>query len=201
MSEAAAVLPHLKRRFDQQRVVFWHDPGEEYDDAVELLTLDGVLTVRVGNDEYAVKHRLLRLESDAKFLVYRSGVVPTGIDNWLLDLELAYGVFTADQTSLIRGARPRRRWRRRRRSREPKVLPSHETRREISKRFSTRATTLDYSRRTCALCSSARRSTAFKSCTLQRRPQTPAVLQQISPARRPRPRPLLLEGSSIDLRL
>ena len=41
------------------------------------------------------------MESNAKFLVYRSGVVPTGIDNWLLDLELAYGVFTADQTSLI----------------------------------------------------------------------------------------------------
>ena len=36
-----------------------------------------------------------------KFLVYRSGPVPTGIGNWLLDLELAYGVFTADRTSLV----------------------------------------------------------------------------------------------------
>ena len=36
-----------------------------------------------------------------KFLVYRSGQVPAGIGNWLLDLELAYGVFTADRTSLV----------------------------------------------------------------------------------------------------
>ncbi len=36
-----------------------------------------------------------------KFLIYRSGQVPAGIGNWLLDLELAYGVFTADRTSLV----------------------------------------------------------------------------------------------------
>ena len=29
------------------------------------------------------------------------GPVPTGIGNWLLDLELAYGVFTADRTALV----------------------------------------------------------------------------------------------------
>ena len=33
--------------------------------------------------------------------MYRSGQVPTGVGNWLLDLELAYGVFTADRTALI----------------------------------------------------------------------------------------------------
>ena len=33
--------------------------------------------------------------------MYRSGAVPTGIGNWLLDLELAYGVFTADRTALV----------------------------------------------------------------------------------------------------
>jgi hypothetical protein len=41
-------------------------------------------------------------EPKAKFLVYRQGAVPTGITNWLLDLELAYGVFTADRASLLR---------------------------------------------------------------------------------------------------
>jgi len=48
-----------------------------------------------------VKNRLLHDQPSAKFLVYRSGQVPTGIGNWLLDLELAYGVFTADRSSLV----------------------------------------------------------------------------------------------------
>jgi len=33
--------------------------------------------------------------------VYRSGQIPRGTENWLLDLELAYGVFTADKTSML----------------------------------------------------------------------------------------------------
>ncbi|MCB5294487.1 BREX-1 system phosphatase PglZ type A [Arthrobacter sp. SO3] len=101
MSETAAIRPHLERRFETQRVVFWHDPEGEYDADLDTLGLEGVQTVRVSNDEYAIKYRLLHQEPRAKFLVYRSGAVPTGIGNWLLDLELAYGIFTADRTSLV----------------------------------------------------------------------------------------------------
>ena len=82
-------------------MVFWHDPEGEYAADLDTLGLEGVETVRVANDEYAIKNRLLHLEPEAKFLVYRSGAVPTGVGNWLLDLELAYGVFTADRTSLV----------------------------------------------------------------------------------------------------
>ncbi|MEV6120047.1 BREX-1 system phosphatase PglZ type A [Streptomyces sp. NPDC052077] len=102
MSEASAVRSHLERRFETRRVVFWHDPEGEYAADLDALGLEGVEVVRVANDEYAVKHRLLRAEPTAKFLVYRRGPVPTGIDNWLLDLELAHGVFTADRVSLTR---------------------------------------------------------------------------------------------------
>ncbi|MDZ5446077.1 BREX-1 system phosphatase PglZ type A [Micromonospora sp. 4G57] len=101
MSEFTAVRSHLERRFETHRVVFWHDPEGEYAAELDSLGLEGVETVRVANDEYAVKNRLLHLEPDAKFLVYRSGAVPAGIGDWLLDLELAYGVFTADRTSLV----------------------------------------------------------------------------------------------------
>jgi uncharacterized protein (TIGR02687 family) len=59
------------------------------------------MTISVANDEYAIKNRLLHDEPTSKFLVYRSGPVPTGIGNWLLDLELAYGAFTADRPSLV----------------------------------------------------------------------------------------------------
>lgn len=101
MSETSAVRPHLERRFETQRVVFWHDPESEYAADFDALVLDGVQTVRVTNNEFAIKNRLLHQDPKAKFLVYRTGVVPAGIGNWLLDLELAYGVFTADRTSLV----------------------------------------------------------------------------------------------------
>ncbi|KOT97327.1 alkaline phosphatase [Streptomyces sp. NRRL F-4711] len=101
MTETSAVRTHLERRFETHRVVFWHDPEGEYLAELDSLGLEGVEIMRISNDEYGVKHRLLREEPDTKFLVYRLGAVPAGIGNWLLDLELAYGVFTADRTSLV----------------------------------------------------------------------------------------------------
>jgi hypothetical protein len=91
----------LERRFVDHRVVFWHDPEAQYASDLDSLDLPGVTTVRVANDEYAIKYLLLLDKPEEKFLVYRSGRVPAGIENWLLDLELAYGVFIADRGSLI----------------------------------------------------------------------------------------------------
>lgn len=101
MSPLSTVQDHLRRRFTDHRVVFWHDPEAHYSPDLDSLELQGVIAIRVANDEYAIKYRLLHEEPKQRFLIYRSGQVPTGIDNWLLDLELAYGVFTADRESLI----------------------------------------------------------------------------------------------------
>jgi uncharacterized protein (TIGR02687 family) len=101
MTEVATVKPHLERRFIDHRVVFWHDLEGQYACDLDGLDLVGVTTVRVANDEYAIKHLLLHDQPEGKFLVYRSGRVPTGVGNWLLDMELAYGVFTADRGSLV----------------------------------------------------------------------------------------------------
>lgn len=101
MSDVAALRPHLARRFESDRIVFWHDPEGQYSTDLESLELPGVQTIQLANNEYATKHRLLHEEPAGKFLVYRGGRVPAGVGNWLLDLELAYGVFTADRTSLV----------------------------------------------------------------------------------------------------
>ena len=101
MTDASGVRPHLQRLFGEQRVVFWHDPQDEYRDALDDLDLDGVTLIRIDNDEYAVKNRLLQVDPTGRFLVYRSSVPQADIDNWLLDLELAYGVFTADRGALV----------------------------------------------------------------------------------------------------
>lgn len=101
MSDTATVRPHLLRWFDRQRVVFWHDPHGQYVAELDGLDLPGIETIRVANDEFAIENRLLHDEPDGKFLVYRSGAVSSGVGNWLFDLELAYGVFTADHTALV----------------------------------------------------------------------------------------------------
>jgi len=101
MSDATTIRPHLLRWFDTRRLVFWHDPEGQYAADLDGLDLPGVEIIRVANDEFAVKNRLLHAEPEGKFLVYRSGQVPSGIGDWLLDLELAHGVFTADRTALV----------------------------------------------------------------------------------------------------
>ena len=101
MSEIATVRMHLERRFENFRVVFWHDPEGQYATGLDRLDLPDVQTICIANNEYGIKNRLLHDEPESKFLVYRSGKVPMGIGNWLLDLELAYGVFTADRTALV----------------------------------------------------------------------------------------------------
>jgi uncharacterized protein (TIGR02687 family) len=80
----------------------WHDPEGSYGTDVDALAPTDVTVIRVENDEFGVKHRVLRGEPSTKFLIYRSGPVAEGAGNWLLDLELAYGVFTADRGALIR---------------------------------------------------------------------------------------------------
>ena len=59
MSDVAAVRPHLERWFQSRRVVFWHDPDGQYADGLGDLDLPGVQTIRVADDEFGVKNRLL----------------------------------------------------------------------------------------------------------------------------------------------
>ncbi|MFT8396231.1 BREX-1 system phosphatase PglZ type A [Propionibacterium sp.] len=102
MSSLTSVLPHLEELFVHQRLVFWHDLDGDYADELSGIDLPDVTAVAVSKDEYALKYRMLQEEPEAKFLVYRQGAVPAGVGNWLLDLELAYGVFTAEHTALLR---------------------------------------------------------------------------------------------------
>lgn len=101
MSDATNARAHLLRRFDDHRIVFWRDPDGQYTADLDSLDLPNITTIRVAGDEFGIKSRLLHDEPEGKFLVYRSGRTPEGIGNWLLDLELAYGVFTADRTALV----------------------------------------------------------------------------------------------------
>jgi uncharacterized protein (TIGR02687 family) len=108
MSDLTMLKRSLAERFANGRksgdrhIAFWHDVEGEYEGELDELRaeLDGVEVIRVDRDEYAVKYRLLHEQPNQAFIVYRRGPVPDGAANWLLDLELAYGVFTADRASM-----------------------------------------------------------------------------------------------------
>jgi uncharacterized protein (TIGR02687 family) len=91
----------LTRIFDRHRIVFWYDEKQELQAEYEALVLPDVEKIQLDNNQYSVKHRILRQEPECKFLLYHAGPRPGHLDNWLLDVELAYGNFAADQAALV----------------------------------------------------------------------------------------------------
>ncbi len=94
------IVQALTRLFERHRIVFWNDTKRELREEFDSLQLVGVEKVELVNNEFGVKYHILREQPEQKFLLYREGPQPAMLDNWLLDLELAYGEFRADQTSI-----------------------------------------------------------------------------------------------------
>jgi len=86
--------------FDKRRIVFWYDPNREMRSEFEELLLNGIEKLEINNNEYGLKYKILREEPKSKFLLYHEGKQPEKLDNWLLDVQLANAVFSADQISL-----------------------------------------------------------------------------------------------------
>lgn len=97
MDKITQSLNHL---FQKHRIVFWYDAKKEMRQEFESLMLPGVESIELNNNEYAVKHRILRETPNQKFLLYHYGPEPRQLENWLLDVQLAQTVFNADQTSM-----------------------------------------------------------------------------------------------------
>lgn len=93
----------LKRLFHKHRIIFWYDAKKELRSDFEALDLPDVNKIELDNNEFGVKHRILRQEPAAKFLLYHKGPQPDDLDNWLLDILLAHGEFRTDQASIYLG--------------------------------------------------------------------------------------------------
>ena len=116
MSEIEQVERLLAVRFAQPgergRIVLWRDATHEYADDVESMVgersanpaLRDVRLLTLANDPFTVRYRMFGEEGShaRKFLVYMPQPEPALADDWLLDLELAYGpVFSADKLTMI----------------------------------------------------------------------------------------------------
>ncbi len=90
----------LTKLFYRHRIVFWYDAKKELRGDFESLQLPDVEKLELINNEYGIKYRLLREQPEQKFLLYREGPQPADLDNWLLDVQLAHGVFRTDQVAI-----------------------------------------------------------------------------------------------------
>jgi uncharacterized protein (TIGR02687 family) len=90
----------LKRLFDKYRIIFWYDSKKELRTDYEALELTDVKKLEIKNNEFGIKHRILREEPKQKFLLYQEGPQPDDINNWLLDVLLAHGEFRSDQDAI-----------------------------------------------------------------------------------------------------
>ncbi len=90
----------LIKLFDRHRIVFWYDSKQELREDFETLQLPGIEKLTLANNEYGIKHRLLREQPEQKFLLYKDGPQPGDLDNWLLDVQLAHGEFRTDQAAI-----------------------------------------------------------------------------------------------------
>src|SRR5215813_11363829 len=89
------------------RIVFWHDPAQEFTDFItRLLFLTfGDITVHIIRldqvSALATKMRLERDEPARRFLLYAPTEEPDYADDWLLDIRLYSRSFRADRASII----------------------------------------------------------------------------------------------------
>jgi len=91
----------LLKLFDRHRIIFWYDIKRELREDYEALSLPGIEKLKLTNNEYGVKYRLLREEPLQKFLLYHEGPQPKEeVENWLLDVQLAQGTFSTDQVAI-----------------------------------------------------------------------------------------------------
>ena len=90
----------LTRLFERHRIVFWYDAGQELRADFDALELAGIEKLELTNNEFGIKHKILREHRTQKFLLYQEGPQPRNLENWLLDVQLAQGVFRTDQVGL-----------------------------------------------------------------------------------------------------
>ncbi|MCX5824917.1 MAG: hypothetical protein NTY86_15825 [Deltaproteobacteria bacterium] len=91
----------LRQVIGRHRLVFWYDGAGDWAKEFESFTADDVEKVRVENNEFGVKVRILRHpDRNTRFLLYFPSSRPNDADNWLLDLLLQGHEYKADRASL-----------------------------------------------------------------------------------------------------
>ncbi len=104
MSDLNQINTALERLFNEegQRIVFWNDPDQEFQNTLPFIMLDNVTTLRL--DKVGALEAKIRIERDeptGKFLLYAPTEEPDYENDWLLDIRLYSRSFRADKASIL----------------------------------------------------------------------------------------------------
>ncbi|GAB2498756.1 BREX-1 system phosphatase PglZ type A [Algoriphagus taiwanensis] len=91
----------LGKLFSKYRIIVWYDGEKGFQEEFETISLPKVEKRKVKNNEFFLKHELLIVHTETKFLLYAPFPRPEPEDNWLLDIELGHHVFHTDQEAMI----------------------------------------------------------------------------------------------------
>ncbi len=86
--------------FSKHRIVFWHDNQYEMLEEFQELKLDGVEKIKINNNEFSIKYEVLKNKPNQKFLIYTNKSENNKQDNWLLDMQLYSGIYSADKVKI-----------------------------------------------------------------------------------------------------
>ena len=96
----------LTKKFEQSRIVFWHDPEQSFTaQLADLSVARDDKPVCIINMEYEsqleIRRRIELLEPESAFLLYWPSEEPLAARDWLLDMRRYSGVFYADAASIL----------------------------------------------------------------------------------------------------
>ena len=98
----------IKKKFEQGRIVFWHDPEHSFvDDLPELTSelerdIENLSVVNLAEvSVLATKKRIELDEPTREFLLYSPEPTPSVVNDWLFDIRKYSPEFYADQSSIL----------------------------------------------------------------------------------------------------
>ena len=98
MKDIAKALTNLFEK--DNRIIFWYDAKQELYDDYQALELPDIEKREINNNEFTLKHEILRERPNQKFILYKHGPEPEKLDNWLLDVQLAHARFRTDRAGI-----------------------------------------------------------------------------------------------------
>ena len=91
----------LEKLFQQHRLIFWYDDKAEMSELFEEIQILGIEKLKITNNEFTIKHKLLVEQPKQRFLIYQASNKPIDSENWLLDLLLSNYEFHTEASSLF----------------------------------------------------------------------------------------------------
>ena len=91
----------LEKIFQQHRLVFWYDDKAEMSELFESIQIPGIEKLKITNNEFTLKHKLLVEQPKQRFLLYQASSKLIDSENWLLDLLMSNYEFHTEASSLF----------------------------------------------------------------------------------------------------